>query len=92
MNKIDEQLARIDSMLQQLLSKEDAEGPEEDGGGDTCPTCGASMGHDASSMPVHGKPVGRMLVMVSKKSGAKNGQPDQLPSVLKDVLAALSKK
>ena len=86
MKKIDEQLARIDSMLQQLLDKENAEGPDETGGGgdggDSCPTCGQPMPH----------PQGRLLVMVTKKKAGAAPDLGQMPSILKDVLAAMAKK
>lgn len=79
MAEFEKQMANIEAMLQQILKNTGAE-PDEDEAEGECPTCG-HMGE--------GGPKGKMLIVMSKKK-LKPGQMPEIPSVLKDVLKALS--
>lgn len=82
MAKIEEQLAQIDQLLQQIL-KNTGESESENGNGESegCPYCGCNGEHEGG----HGK----MVIMVGKKK--PNGEMPEMPSILKDVLKAMTK-
>jgi hypothetical protein len=88
MAKIDEQLATIQSMVQQLLKNSEADKAEDMGESeDRCPYCGCNGDHEDSPVMGHGK----TIIMMSKKK-LKPGQMPEMPSVLKDILGAMTKK
>ena len=89
MAKIDEQLATIQSMVQQLLKNSEADKAEDSGESeDNCPYCGCNGNHGSEDMggPMHGK----TIIMMSKRK-LKPGQMPEMPSVLKDILGAMTK-
>ena len=89
MAKIDEQLATIQSMVQQLLKNSEADKAEDSGESeDSCPYCGCNGNHGSEDMggPMHGK----TIIMMSKRK-LKPGQMPEMPSVLKDILGAMTK-
>ncbi len=79
MAEFEKQMANIEAMLQQILKNTEAEPDEYEDDG-RCPTCGHMD---------EGGPKGKMLIVMSKKK-LKPGQMPEIPSVLKDVLKALS--
>ena len=85
MAKIDEQLATIQSMVQQLLKNSETDKAEDSGESeDSCPYCGCNGDHGGG--PMHGK----TIIMMSKRK-LKPGQMPEMPSVLKDILGAMTK-
>ena len=87
MAKFEEQMANIESLLKQILTNQESDQAEDQGeyedGGKTCPTCGHEMNGEG--------PRGKMIVMVSKKK-LKPGQMPEMPSILKDILGAMTKR
>jgi hypothetical protein len=79
MAKIDEQIANIGSMLQQILQQ--TEMPEDEDEDEGCPYCQADG--------YCGRPRGAMTVVMTKKK-LKPGQMPEMPAVLKNVLKAMT--
>jgi DNA repair exonuclease SbcCD ATPase subunit len=82
MAKFEEQISNIESLLKQILSNQQADQAEDQGESEdtVCPTCGHEM---------NGEGHGKMVVMVSKKK-LKPGQMPEMPSILKDILGAMT--
>lgn len=78
MTKLDEQMQRIETLLQDILAKTGgAPEADEDPG---CPTCGCPDYHEGQP-PAKGK---TLIVMTKKK-----GPPGAMPDMLKDIMGTM---